>query len=159
MCFVDLEKVFDGVSRKVLEWAKKGIPEALVTAVMSLYKGEKTKVKVGTHLVEGFEVDIRVHQGSVLSPLLFTIVIDVVMNKIKEGVLQEILYADDIVLIAETRKNFMVEKCALESKDLNVNLVKTKVMVSKIGQTLQSHLARMTHVAFVAEDNGKCSII
>ena len=27
--------------------------------------------------------------------------IDVVMNEIKEGTLQEILYADDIVLIAE----------------------------------------------------------
>ena len=38
MCFVDLEKAFDGVPRKLVEWAmrKKGIPEALFTAVMSL---------------------------------------------------------------------------------------------------------------------------
>ena len=38
MCFVDLEKAFHGVPRKVVEWAmrKKGIPEALFTAVMSL---------------------------------------------------------------------------------------------------------------------------
>ena len=29
MCFVDLEKAFDGVTKKVVEWAmrKKGIPE------------------------------------------------------------------------------------------------------------------------------------
>ena len=42
MCFVDLEKAFDGVPKKVVEWAmiRKGIPEALVRAVMSLYKGE-----------------------------------------------------------------------------------------------------------------------
>ena len=48
MHFVDLEKAFDGVPRKVVEWAmrKKGIPEALVTAVMSLHKGARTKVKV-----------------------------------------------------------------------------------------------------------------
>ena len=50
---------------------KKGIPEAMVTAVMSLYKGAQTKVKVGTHLCEEFEVNVGVHQGSVLSPLLF----------------------------------------------------------------------------------------
>ena len=54
-----------------MEWAmrKKGIPEALVGAVMSLYKGAKTKVKVGTHLSEEFEVNVGVHQGSVLLPM------------------------------------------------------------------------------------------
>ena len=47
MCFVDLEITFDRVLRIVVEWAmgKKGIAKALVTAVMSLYKGTKcTKV-------------------------------------------------------------------------------------------------------------------
>ena len=39
MCFVDLKKAFDRVLRKVLEWAtKKGIPEVLITSVMSLYE-------------------------------------------------------------------------------------------------------------------------
>ena len=58
---------------------------------MSLYKGAKTKVKVGTHKSEEFEVNVRVHQRSDLSPLLFAIVIDVVTNEIKEVTLQEIL--------------------------------------------------------------------
>ena len=41
VCLVDLEKAFDTVPRKVVEWAmrKKGIPETLATAMMSLYKG------------------------------------------------------------------------------------------------------------------------
>ena len=52
MCFVDLEKAFDRVLRKVLEWAmkKRGIPEVMVKAVMSLYKGAKTRVRVGLEL-------------------------------------------------------------------------------------------------------------
>ena len=70
-CFVDPEKAFDRIPRKVVEWAmrKKGIPEALVTVVMSLYKGARTKVKVGTHFSDELEANVGVHQGSVLSPL------------------------------------------------------------------------------------------
>ena len=99
-----------------MEWAmrKKGIPEVLVGAVMSLYKGAKTNVKVGTHLSKELEVNVGVHQGSVLSPLLFAIVIDVVLNEIKMGMPQEIFYADDLVLLAETmaelQKKFIVRK-------------------------------------------------
>ena len=58
-------------------------------------------MKVGTHFSEESEVNIGVHQASVLSPPLFAIVVDVATNEIKEGMLQEILYTDDIVLIAE----------------------------------------------------------
>jgi len=48
MCFVDLEKALDMVPRRVLEWAmrKRGIPEAMVRAVMSLYEDAKTRVRV-----------------------------------------------------------------------------------------------------------------
>ena len=105
---------------------------------MSVYKGARTKVKVGAHLSEEFEVNVGVHQGSVLSSLLFAIVVDVVANVIKEGMLQEILHTDDVVLIeecvAELQEKIYVWKSAFESKGLKVNLMKTKVMVSKIGQ-------------------------
>ena len=45
MCFVDLQKDFDSVARKVLEWVmmKKGIPEVLVRSVMCLCDGAKSK--------------------------------------------------------------------------------------------------------------------
>ena len=104
MCFANLEEAFDIVLRNVVECAmgKKGISEALVRVVMWLYKGVRTKVKVGTHLSEEFDVNAGVHQGSALSPLLSAIVIGVVTSKIKESMLQEILCMDDIVLIAES---------------------------------------------------------
>ena len=68
MCFVDLEKAFDRVLRKVLECAmsKRGIPEVMERAVMSLYEVAKTRVRVRLELFEEFEVKVGVHQGSVV---------------------------------------------------------------------------------------------
>ena len=73
MCFVDLEKAFDRVPRKVLEWAmrKRGVPEAMMRAVLSLYEGARTRVRIGLELSEELEVKVDVQQGSALSPLLF----------------------------------------------------------------------------------------
>ena len=47
MCFVDLGKAFDRAPRRVMEWGmrKKGLPEILVKALMSLHEGAETKVK------------------------------------------------------------------------------------------------------------------
>ena len=49
MCFVDMEKAFDRVARKVMEWAMrmKGLSEVIVRAVMNLYDGAKTKSEGG----------------------------------------------------------------------------------------------------------------
>ena len=112
MCFVDLEKAFDRVPRRVMEWAmrKKGLPEILAKAVMSLHEGAETKVRVGSGLSKEFFVKVGVHQGSVLSRLLFAMVIDEVMKNAREGWMKQILYADDLVLMGETmeelRENF-----------------------------------------------------
>ena len=64
VCFVDLEKAFDSISKRVMQQAprKKGLSEILVKAVMSLYKGSKMKVKVGSEFSEEFYVAVGVHQ-------------------------------------------------------------------------------------------------
>ena len=47
MCFIDLEKAFDRVPRKVLEWAMrmKGILGVMMRAVTTLYESAETKVR------------------------------------------------------------------------------------------------------------------
>ena len=93
MCFLYLEKAFDRVPRKVMEWSlikKKGLAEVMVQAVMSLYEGSRTKVRVGSGTSDEFGVRVGVHQGSVLSPLIFAIVVDVVTEHAREGLLNEI---------------------------------------------------------------------
>ena len=135
MCFMDLDKAFSRVPRKVLELAmwKKEIPEVLVRSVMSLYEGARTRVRVDFELSEEFEVKVGIHHGSVLSPFLCTVVVDVI-EFTREGALIELLYVDDLVLMSETieglRNKFLKWKESFESNCLKVNLGKTKVVVS-----------------------------
>ena len=107
MCFVGMEKAFDRVPRKVMEWAmrKKGLSEVMVRAVMNLYDGAKTKVRVGSSYSEEFKVKVSVHQEFVLSPLWLAIVMDVITEKAREDVVIKVLYADDLAIINETVKD------------------------------------------------------
>ena len=60
------------------------------------------RVRVNSELSQEFEVNVGMHQGSVLSPFLFAVVVDVVTEFAKEGALSELLYADDLVLTSKT---------------------------------------------------------
>ena len=78
MAFVDLEKAFDHVPRKVIWWAlrKLGVEKWIVRLVQGMYANGQSRVCVGERYSEEFEVKFGVHQGSVLSPLLFIIVLE-----------------------------------------------------------------------------------
>ena len=84
---------------------EKGLPGVIVRVVMSLYHEAKTKVQVGSELSQEFLVPVGVHQGYVLSPLLFAIAVDVISENAREGLMNEILYADDFVLMSENIEN------------------------------------------------------
>ena len=74
--FIDLEKAFDRVPRKVLWRAIRvvGAPEWIAVIVQAMYNGAKSKVRVNGSCSDEFEVKVGVDQGSVLSPLLINIV-------------------------------------------------------------------------------------
>ena len=72
----------------------------LVRAVMAMYKHARTRIRsYGGSVSEWFDVNVGVHQGSVLSPLLFIIVMKAVTHSVREGLPWEMLYADNLVLI------------------------------------------------------------
>ena len=75
--FVDLEKAFDRVPRDV-RWAmrKLNTDEWLTETVMAMYKLSNSAVRVNNTVGRKFNVKVRVHQGSVLSPLLFIMVLE-----------------------------------------------------------------------------------
>ena len=69
---------------------------------------------------------VGVHQGSSLSSLLFIMIMDVLTEDVRVGSLIELLYADDLVLRAESLNEVMDKyerrKNAVESKGLRVNI-------------------------------------
>ena len=59
---------------------------------MSLYDGAKTRVSAGFVYSEKFKVKTGILQESVLSPLLFAIVVDVTTEKARRVVVDEFMY-------------------------------------------------------------------
>ena len=95
--------------------------------------GEKARPSVS--------IKVGVHQGSVLSPLQFIFVLEALS---RDGLPMELLYSDDLVLVAETEELLMEElrkwKRGMELKGLRVNIGKTKVTRCqvRIGQAEES---------------------
>ena len=137
--FVDLEKAFDRVPGEVVIWAlqKLGVDEWLIRTIMALYTQACTVVRTDAGLSESFEVNLGLHQGSVLSPPLFAAVMDVVTSEARSGLLSELLYADDLVIMAPTMEQIGRRvpdwRASLLGKGLKVNAGKSKVMVGSCG--------------------------
>lgn len=139
MAFIDLEKAFDRVPREVVWWALRslGVDEWLVSVIKAMYANVTTMVKQNGRVSNGFQVKVGVHQGSVLSPLLFIIVLEALSRTFRQGLPMELLYADDLVLMADTEE-LLIEmikkwKTGLEDKGLKMNVGKTKVMRCQTG--------------------------
>ena len=141
MAVIDLEKAFDRVPRKIIWWAlrKLGVEEWIVLLVqgMYMYANVRSRVHVGEGYSEEFEVKVGVHQGSVLSRLLFIIVLEALSREFHSEVPWEDLYTDDLIFITESPeecvRRLLTWKEAMEKKGLRVNAGKTKIMICGMG--------------------------
>ena len=66
-----------GFDRDVLWWAmrKEGVNQWVIQREKSLCRGAKSRDRVGVTYSDIFSVNVGIHQGSVLSPLLFILVL------------------------------------------------------------------------------------
>ena len=115
---VDFEKAFDNIDRAVL-WKllrHHGLPAKCVTLIKNMYEGFTGHVIFNRQFSEGFQIGTGVRHDCVLSPLLFLIVIGRTMKRSTEyhrtGIqwnlfsqLEDLDFADDLVLLSETHKN------------------------------------------------------
>ena len=85
--------------------------------------------RVNGQYSEEFGVWIGVHQGSVLSPLLFILVLEALSLEFPTGEPWELLYADDLTVIADTLEECITKlkawKNGMENRGLRVNMKKT----------------------------------
>ncbi|EYC40844.1 hypothetical protein Y032_0594g424 [Ancylostoma ceylanicum] len=105
VAFLDLEKAFDRVPHEVIWYSLRihGVPEELVVWIKLLYDGTRSQVRTPNGTSEEFRVNVGVHQGSALSPLLFILVMDAITKDIQKTVPWTLLYADDVMLAANTK--------------------------------------------------------
>ena len=115
---------------------KLGNDEWLACLVQSMYKDVRSRVRVSDGYSDEFGVGVGVHQGSVLSPLLFIIVLEALSREFRTGCPWELLYTDDLMISAESMEELLVKvqtwKTEMEKKGLHVNIGKTKIMESGI---------------------------
>ena len=154
VAFIDFSKAFDGVPRQALlaTLQKSGINKRLYEAIRSLYRKTSARCKVNGVISRSFEIHKGVAQGCPLSPTLFAIYINSLLEKVNQtnlGVdlkdgkipISALAYADDIVLLAESEENLQsliniahnwcnkwgmkanVEKCGIQAIGVNKEII------------------------------------
>ncbi|KAK9713818.1 hypothetical protein RND81_06G053100 [Saponaria officinalis] len=134
MVFINLEKTYDRVPRDVLWWvlARKGVPRKYIDLIRDMYKEASASVRTNVGRTEEFPITIGVHQGSALSPLLFAIVMDELTRDIQDDIPWCMMFADDIVLIDETKegveRKLELWRHTLETRGFRLSRSKTEYL-------------------------------
>ena len=93
-----------------------------------MYKGCTTSVVTNVGETEEIDIEVGLHQGSALSPLLFIIIMDVITEGIGEETPWAMLFADDIVLSGENREDLerRLENWRERLEEVGLKLSRTK---------------------------------
>ncbi|KAG5610847.1 hypothetical protein H5410_022128 [Solanum commersonii] len=86
-----------------------------------MYRGAKTRVRTLRGDLKHFPVEMGLHPRSTLSPFLFALVMDVLMQDIQDKVSWCLLFADDIVLIDETQLRLRLSRTKTEYVECKFN--------------------------------------
>ena len=101
---------------------------------MGLYSNSSSQVRFAGKDSEGFPIGVGVHQGSALSPFLFKVVMEEATKLCRRGDPWDLLYADDLVLTAESKEEVMEMfhgwREAMARCGMKINVPKTKLLIS-----------------------------
>ena len=138
-CFIDYAKAFDCVDHNKLQKILKemGIPDHLTCLLRNLYAGQEATVRTGHGTRDWFQIGKGVCQGCILSPCLFNLHAEYIMQnagldeaqagiKIAGRNINNLRYADNTTLMAESKE------------ELNSLLMKVKKESEKAGLALSA---------------------
>ena len=121
-----------------------GIPDHLTCLLRNLYAGQQATIGTGHGTTDWFQMGKGVHQGCILSPCLFNLYAEYIMqnaglDEAQAGIriagrnINNLRYADDTTLKAESeelKSLLMKVKEESEKVGLKLNIQKTKIMAS-----------------------------
>ena len=147
MCLIDYTKAFDCVDHNKL-WKiirAMGIPDHPTCLLRNLYTGQEATIRTKHGTTGWFQIGKGVHQGCILSPGIFNLYAEYIMQntrldeaqagiKIVGRNINNLRYADDTTLMAESKEELksLLRKVKEESEkaSLKLNIQKTKFMAS-----------------------------
>ena len=159
VCFVDFKKAYDSVWRNglFLKLLKYGISNKFVELIQDMYARLQACVYLPNGLSLPFQSKVGLKQGCNLSPLLFNLFVNELpvmieqnqchapqLNKIDVGCL---LYADDLVLISESKEGLQKSLNVLNEFTnqwhLEINMSKTKCLTFSRGRKSKENIEYM----------------
>src|SRR3954464_10950450 len=141
--------------RELIWWVlgRKNMPQFYIDIIKDMYEGAVTSVRSVGGISKEFPVTVGVHQGSALNPYLFTLVMDELTRELQNEVPWCMLFADDIVLVDETKeglsrkldnwretlekKGFKISRTCRQSKYHSQKPESTRRTIFNRGSTLQ----------------------
>ena len=141
MIFIDLEKVYERVPRNVMWWTleKHKVPTKYITLIKDMYRNLMTSVRTCDGDTSDFPIKIGLYQKSALNPYLFALVMDEVTRDIQGDIPWCMLFADDVVLVDESRarlnRTLELRRHTLEAKGFKLSRTKIEYMMCNFSTT------------------------
>src|ERR1043165_3167793 len=143
MLFVDQQKVFDRVNYKFLKIVlnKMNFDPKLVKLVENLFSNQVAHIVEGNNLSEPFRVERGVRQGDPLSPLLYVLAFEPMLNQLEKKLkgipmgkqsFKATAYADDLTIGIGSISDWNILKQVFKTYELasnaRINKYKTKLV-------------------------------
>ena len=142
--FIDFKKAYDTVNREVLTKRLRtlGINGIFLQNIVAMYKITAYRVKLNSGFSRHINSNLGLKQGCPLSPMLFNLYIDDIGEvfdetchpiELQNDPLNHFLYADDLVIISESKEGLQNALKKLHDfslrKHLTINTKKTKCII------------------------------
>ena len=172
MCFYDLQKAFDSIQYPVLltRLYEAGVDGKAWWLIRSWYNQPKNRVRVNGHLTPEFTLERGVLQGSVLSPILFLLVMDPLLSSLESSGLGPSIsnifagayaHADDIRTVTSSlvtlQQQINVVQTFADDNALVLNPAKCEILtVSTSKPVSTSPIGILGNRALVTQHHAKC---
>jgi hypothetical protein len=125
----------------VVGFAEVQVSIKYIILIKDMYDNIVASVRTSDGDINDFPINIGLHQGSALSPYLFALMMDEVARDIQGGIPWCMLFADDMVLVDESRtvvdQKLELWRRILEAKDFRLSRSKTEYIKYDFSATTQ----------------------